>query len=1480
VSTTGTPNGHTHSPLGAARWWHRLGFRPIRVRPGGSTYQTTGYDYETNQRTRIDVVAEGKEATDAHWQHANPSADDLARLFAGELNVGVLCGATTGGGHAVVDLDCPEAVRAAPVLLPPTALKTGRASARGLTHWHFRAVGPFAHLTLDDPDGRGKVAELLGDEHHCVVHGTYTRKGGGGTEPCVFGAEGDPAEVDAAELENAVKRLAAAVAIARVFPVKPTDGNRHDAGFAVLGVLIRNGYSAEEAARFMAAVCVATDSIELRDRAAKGEWEREAVSTAKRLQADKGSVYGTPKFRELIRLSDKATAKVFEWLGVPDGEKVTGSFGENAAGKTKSSRWDRGGRPTGSPTPPAYTPIPPDVPFPVDILPGPWAEFVREGARVLKCDTGLVALPAIGVIASAIGMTRRIYLGGEWYEPSVLWTCVILESGGLKTPAAELSVGLVKDVQKRHLAAHRLEMERYVEDLACFKRANRSRRGRDAEDAPEVDEPKRPLLKRVLVGDITIEKLAGTLDDNPRGLLRYSDELAAHFGSFTRYKGSAGGSDEANWLSIYRADAIIYDRKTGEKTSVFVPHAAVSIVGGTQPGVLKKLLTKGLFDSGTVARFAFRLATRTPKEYVEEAIDAELKEKVTKSLNALFALESDEDSDGLPKPKVVKLAPDARQRWKRFVNYWGKKQFDTDGELAAALSKLEGMAARFALLHHYVTCDEWADTTDVRLASIEAGIQFVEWSANEAVRVYRTLNESDDATDVRKLVELVRRLAQKSPTKDRLTPAVLQRSRKEKYPTAEAATAALDSLVGVGVGTWSEGEGKPGQGGRVSRVFVLNPIPDLPNLDDEPGDAGGDDGPNLPPDEAPGGCPPPQGDSYAKDPGSRGCDELTPADAGSKLGKSGIGSGPARADTASSPPPNPDSKLGEQVGSARPPVVVTDDAGMSAAWEAVGQSERVGLDLETTGLDPRTDRVRLLSLATDSGTFLVDCFAVDPKPLFKGLANVELVGHNLAFDLAFLARMGFTPGRVCDTMLASQVLDAGTMPVLRHGLADAAERHLGERLSKDERLSDWSGALTPAQIKYAADDVTITVRLTGVLGTKLKADKLAPVIGLENRTLLGVVWMSAAGVGFDRPAWGALATEAEAEVARLTDMLNELAPGGKNLFGSDARNWNSPEQVKGAFAALGLTLEATDDATLANVDHPLAVALRDHRAAAKLVGTYGRAWLEHVAADGRVYAGWRQIGAERTGRMSCKEPNLQQLPRDPRYRKCFIAPPGRVLVKADYSQIELRLAAKISGDPVMLAAYREGKDLHAETAKAVLGLKEVTKADRQLAKALNFGLLYGMGAKGFAAYAKNQYGVTLTEAEAGRHRDKFFRTYPGLKRWHQRSTRDHAIDTFTVLGRRRRAVDKFTQQLNSPVQGSGGDGVKQALALLWERRSDCPGAFPVLVVHDEIVVEADADQADAVKVWLTSAMTDAMTPFTDPVPVAVDVSVGTTWGGD
>ena len=568
----------------------------------------------------------------------------------------------------------------------------------------------------------------------------------------------------------------------------------------------------------------------------------------------------------------------------------------------------------------------------------------------------------------------------------------------------------------------------------------------------------------------------------------------------------------------------------------------------------------------------------------------------------------------------------------------------------------------------------------------------------------------------------------------------------------------------------------------------------------------------------------------------------------------------------------------------RPPYeFLTDSAAIPSVAIALDNSTIVGLDLETTGLDANKDRIRLLSLSVetiDDGrfTYILDVLKVNPAPLWELLAEKELVIHNAAFDLSFLAALGFIPGTVHDTMLLSQLLYAGQN--VRHRLGDCAERELAQPLDKTEQLSDWSGALTPEQLTYAASDVEVLATLYQALARKIRAANLDNAATIERRCLPAIVWMTQTGVAFDRATWQALATSAGQEADTIRQELDGAAPSRPNtLDGMEPWNWDSPQQVKEALAVAGCQVDDTADETLAGVQHPLAAMLRGYRDARKRCTTYGTDWLKHVADDGRVYPSWRQLGAA-SGRMSCSDPNMQQLPRG-EYRRCVAAPAGRLLVKADYSQIELRIAAKVSGDKALLGAYQRGEDLHTITARNVLGIQEVTKQHRQLAKALNFGLLYGMGARGFRQYAKGQYGLSLTEKEAKSYRDAFFQTYPGLAAWHRKIRSRQAKETRTLAGRRRLLEDKTpdTQRLNTPVQGTGADGLKMALALLWERRQQCTDAFPVLAVHDEIVVEVDAGQADAAAAWLKSAMVDAMAPLVNPVPVEVEVKTARTWGG-
>jgi DNA polymerase-1 len=321
---------------------------------------------------------------------------------------------------------------------------------------------------------------------------------------------------------------------------------------------------------------------------------------------------------------------------------------------------------------------------------------------------------------------------------------------------------------------------------------------------------------------------------------------------------------------------------------------------------------------------------------------------------------------------------------------------------------------------------------------------------------------------------------------------------------------------------------------------------------------------------------------------------------------------------------------------------------------------------------------------------------------------------------------------------------------------------------------------------------------------------------------------------------------------------------------------------------LGLPVEVTRDETLARLDHPFVRLLRDYRKKSGIATRHGEKWLLYKdgskrVTDGRIYPSWKQIGAA-TGRMACAEPNLQAIPQGSGHHSCVMAPIGRVLVKADYSQIELRLAAKMWGEPVMLETFRGGGDVHETTARSITGKGEVTKEERKLAKAVNFGLIFGQGAKGLKDYARNNYGVEMTIEEASAYRKRFFETYQGIARWHAAEGRRldrREFDTRTLTGRRRQDVRSYAEHLNAPVQGTAADGMKMALALLWERRGECSDAVPILAVHDEIVVECDEGDAEKVEAWLKNAMVDGMDAVvnaTEPcVPIEVETFVAETW---
>ncbi|MBI3967371.1 MAG: hypothetical protein HY329_17190 [Chloroflexi bacterium] len=368
---------------------------------------------------------------------------------------------------------------------------------------------------------------------------------------------------------------------------------------------------------------------------------------------------------------------------------------------------------------------------------------------------------------------------------------------------------------------------------------------------------------------------------------------------------------------------------------------------------------------------------------------------------------------------------------------------------------------------------------------------------------------------------------------------------------------------------------------------------------------------------------------------------------------------------------------------------------------------------------------------------------------------------------------------------------------------------------------------------------------------------------------------------FDAEAWRWLAQDAEEECVRVAARLDELA-GVVDLLGTRPIGWTSTKQVTALLRQRGHQVPDSSDESLAalGADDALIPLLRHHRDLYKRASTYGQEYLEHVnLATGRIHPSFRQLGAA-SGRMSCSAPNLQQVPRKAAYRACFRSPEGRSLIKADLSQIELRVIAEVAGDGRMIGAFARGEDLYRVTAGRLLGkaVAEVTKSERQLSKALTLGFCFGLGPLTLVQNAAAA-GVQVSEVEARQLRTRFFQNFPGISAWHSRQQHSEVTETRTLTGRRRLDVTAFTKRVNTPVQGSAADILKLALGFLWDSRDQCPSALLVNAVHDELDLEADADSASSARHWLIGCMERAMGEVLKKVPVtgAVEALIGRDW---
>lgn len=583
--------------------------------------------------------------------------------------------------------------------------------------------------------------------------------------------------------------------------------------------------------------------------------------------------------------------------------------------------------------------------------------------------------------------------------------------------------------------------------------------------------------------------------------------------------------------------------------------------------------------------------------------------------------------------------------------------------------------------------------------------------------------------------------------------------------------------------------------------------------------------------------------------------------------------------------------------------LITDAESLKKACAELINEDYLGFDTETTALDPFEGYIRLVQLSNGKDTKVIDLKPFMDKGDLKTLPELAplreilnapkpiKIAHNSKFDAKWTKHhLGIDLNGIFDTLLASQLIAAGDQD-RRHNLAAVSEFFLGIEMDKTEQVSDWSAEeLSPSQIEYAAKDAATMVPLREKIVERLKQDDLIRVAKLEFDCVMPIAAMELNGFFLDEERWREQLERVKKEQDVVALDLQKMLSAGvaqASLFGVAEINLNSQTQVTDALKNLGVPIgETTRGWQLQPLaeKYPVVAKLLEYRGVAKSLTSFGENILEFINPEtGRIHADFRQIGAP-TGRFSCSKPNVQQIPHEEEYRRCFRAPEGRKLIVADYSQVELRILADISNDENFIKAFISGEDFHTTTAAQVFNVKpeDVTSDQRSFAKRLNFGVVYGIGAQRFALMT----GLTQTEAENIMRR--YFSTYRGLDAWLRDAARKVVIDrtSRTATGRlirfrfdesdRREVSSAQRNGKNFPIQGTSADILKRALRLLHDKIGGTSAKL-VNIVHDEIIVEADASEAEITAKNLEKSMCDAGEEYIKKVPVNVDVKISDEW---
>ena len=565
-------------------------------------------------------------------------------------------------------------------------------------------------------------------------------------------------------------------------------------------------------------------------------------------------------------------------------------------------------------------------------------------------------------------------------------------------------------------------------------------------------------------------------------------------------------------------------------------------------------------------------------------------------------------------------------------------------------------------------------------------------------------------------------------------------------------------------------------------------------------------------------------------------------------------------------------------------------------------ARRIAFDTETDGLDAHSCKLVGFSFATAKGkAWYVDGGLVDIfRPLFADPEKI-FVGHNVKFDCSVLLRYGIGLASVPrDTMLEHYCLDAAA----RHGMDTLAEQYLGYRPIPIEKLigekergkEQLSMAALKAEdiLDYAAEDADVTLQLDDVLRPMVAEAGMLKALELAEEPLIKIlIDMERDGVRIDTGALKEYGRELDRELLALTQGILRYAPAGFNP--------DSPKQLgELLFDRLGIDSSAakrtvkgqwsTDERTLSKIvdAHPVVSTILDYRACSKLKSTYVDKLPTLIDADERVHTTYAQSFTE-TGRLSSSDPNLQNIPirteRGKKIRRAFVARDERhVIVSADYSQIELRLMAAFSGDKAMLQAFRDGEDIHRDTASRVYDVMPafVTPEQRSKCKMVNFGIIYGISAFGLSQRLK------VPRKEAASLIETYFKLYPKVREYMDASIAKAREKGYaeTFLGRRRTLRDIDSRNatarqaaerdaINTPIQGSAADLIKVAMVKVDRAlKAAAMRSRMVLQIHDELLFDAPREEVDALCEIVRREMGGAL-DF--GVPLEVGIGIADNW---